>query len=154
MSAAVICGVTARRSAASLNCTVTVLFATVWMGIWSPWTIVACTLFCVVTRGWESVLTCPSCSAADRTTSRLSDPSTAPSVSPSADVAASTPRLTAVPASSVAPARSSAAPARGPWLPPTRPVSPPRLGKVSGVVLPMSGASRPVTPQRIPSSRA
>ena len=33
VSAVVICGVTARRSAASRKVTVTVLFATVWMGI-------------------------------------------------------------------------------------------------------------------------
>src|SRR5918911_1636126 len=49
--AAVICGVTFSSSTASLNCTVMVLFATVWIGIWMPCATSASWLFCVGRRG-------------------------------------------------------------------------------------------------------
>ena len=49
--AAVICGVTCSISTASLKVTVTVLLATVWIGIWIPCCTFAGMLFCVVSRG-------------------------------------------------------------------------------------------------------
>src|SRR5262245_39758419 len=52
--ASVIWGVTFRVSTASRNVTVTVLFATVWIGIWTPCLISAAWLFWVVTFGVES----------------------------------------------------------------------------------------------------
>ena len=54
MPASVICGVTFRVSTASLKLTVTVLLATVWIGIWTPCLISADWLFWVVTFGVES----------------------------------------------------------------------------------------------------
>ena len=52
--ASVICGVTLRVSTASLKVTVTVLLATVWIGICTPCLISAAWLFWVVTFGVES----------------------------------------------------------------------------------------------------
>ena len=93
---AVICGVTFNLSAASLNETVTVLFATVWIGICTPCVISAATLFCVATRGVERMRPWPDDSSADKATSRLTAPLTEPSARPIPLVAGDTPRLTAV----------------------------------------------------------
>ena len=58
--AAVICGGTFSVSAASLKVTVTVLLATVWIGICTPCVISASTLFCVETRGVDRMRPCRS----------------------------------------------------------------------------------------------
>ena len=89
--AAVICGVTLSVSAASLNVTVTVLFATVWIGICVPCVISAATLFCVVTRGVDRMRPLPDVSSAVSATSRLNAPLIDPSARPTALVAPGTP---------------------------------------------------------------
>ena len=127
VSAAVICGVTFKVSAASLNVTVTVLFAMVWSGIWTPCVTSASTLFNVVTRGVDRMRPFPVDSSAVRATSRLNAPLTEPSARPTALVAWPTPRFTAVG-----------------WLPgpcvgPTRPLRLPLLGNARFVVLPSDG---------------
>src|SRR6185503_18082818 len=61
---AVTCGVTCRRSVALTNCTVTVLLATVWIGICRPLWTSAEVLLSVATLGADRMLIRPSFSAA------------------------------------------------------------------------------------------
>src|SRR4029453_15478755 len=93
--AAVICGCTRRMRTASLKLTVTVLFDTTWMGIWTPCATSASMLFWVVNRGVDSTRPLPLRSSAFSATSRLKAPLTAPSAMPTAVVASGTPRRTA-----------------------------------------------------------
>ncbi len=95
MPASVICGVTLRVSTASLNVTVTVLLATVWIGIWTPCLISASWLFWVVTFGVESRRPRPWRSSAVRAASRLKLPRMLPSETPSAVLKPLAGRLTA-----------------------------------------------------------
>ena len=85
---AVICGVTRRTSAAGMKVTVTVLFDTVCTGICEPWVISASMLFCVDTRGLETMRTLPVDSRARSATSRFSAPLIEPSARPRAEGAA------------------------------------------------------------------
>ncbi len=68
-----------------------------------------------------------------------------------AEDAAGTARFTAVLAVSSAPARGSPV---GPWVPPVRPPTVPRFGNASCVVLPSSGATRPLRPHWMPTACA
>ena len=86
--AEVICGVTFSVSAASLNVTVTVLLATVWIGICTPCVISASPLFCVDTRGVDRTRRLPELSAAESARSRLNAPLIEPSARPTALVGA------------------------------------------------------------------
>ncbi len=145
VSAAVICGVTVRSSAASLNVTVTVLLAMVCSGICTPCITCASTLFSVDTRGVDRIRPLPDCSSAVNAMSRLKAPFTDPSEMPTPLVAEPTGRLTAV---------GVAAPPAGPWSGPTRPERLPLFGNARFVVLPRAGSTRPLKPHWTPSSRA
>ena len=93
--ASVICGVTFRVRTASLKVTVTVLLATVWIGIWTPCLISAAWLFWVVTFGVESRRPRPCRSSAVRARSRLKLPRMLPREIPMPLLKAVAGRLTA-----------------------------------------------------------
>ena len=67
----VMCGVTSRRSTASMNSSLASPFSKVWKGIDTPCSIDALRLSSVTTRGLEITLPSPSLSAASSSRSRL-----------------------------------------------------------------------------------